>query len=156
MKAQLAEQPFIYIMGIVVTVLILAFGFRSITQIKEEASLVQVSTFITDLSRIVETYYNLNVGSSKEISLTVPDSIKMICFTNPNQPLTAVIEPELEFILTGSENVYLFNGKLGPRTIHHLEVNPLENPLCFQTKGKLIASLETKSRERQVYVELSR
>ena len=155
-KAQLAEQPFIYILGIVTVILILLFGARSITKLREEAELVQIATFVNDFSRIIETYYNLNVGSFKELSLSIPSQIKMICFTNPNQPLTAEVNPELEFLLTGKENVYFFNGKLGPRTILHLEANQEENPLCIQTQGRLIANIETKARERQVYVEISR
>ncbi len=155
-KANLAEQPFTYIMGIVVTILILIFGFRAITQLREEASLVELGTFVNDFNRIIETYYNLNVGSSKELSLAVPSSIKMICFTNPNQPLTANVPAEIAFLLEGYENVYFFNGKIGPRTIQHLEVKPEENPLCFQTAGRLIANIETKAKERSVYVEISR
>lgn len=155
-KAQLADQPFIYILGIVTVILILLFGFRSITQLKEEASLVQLATFMNDFSRIIETYYNLNIGSSKELSLSIPTQIKMVCFTNPNQPLTAEVSPELEFLLTAKDNVYFFNGKLGPRTIPHLEANPEENPLCIQTQGRLNVFIETKARERQVYVEISR
>lgn len=155
-KANLAEQPFTYIMGIVVTILILIFGFRAITQLKGEASLVEIGTFVNDFNRIIETYYNLNVGSSKELSLAVPNSIKMICFTNPNQPLTADVAPEIAFLLQGSENVYFFNGKIGPRTIQHLEVNQEENPLCFQTAGRLTANIETNAKERSVYVEISR
>ena len=55
-KAQLADQPFIYILGIVTVILILLFGARSITKLKEEAELVQLSTFMNDFSRIIETY----------------------------------------------------------------------------------------------------
>ena len=80
----------------------------------------------------------------------------MVCFTNPNQPLTAEVNPELEFLLTGKENVYFLNGKVGPRTIPHLEVNSEENPLCISTQGRLNAFIETKARERSVYVEISR
>jgi len=46
-KGQIAAQPFIYIIGIIVTVLILTFGFRAITSIKDQADLVELSTSIT-------------------------------------------------------------------------------------------------------------
>ena len=74
-KAQLAEQPFIYILGIVTVILILLFGARSITKLREEAELVQIATFVNDFSRIIETYYNLNVGSFKELSLSIPSLV---------------------------------------------------------------------------------
>lgn len=155
-KAQLAEQPFIYILGIVAAVLIILFGARSITNIKHEAELVQLTTFVNDFSRIIETYYNLNIGSSNELSLSVPTQIKMICFTNPGKPSTADVTPELEFLLSSKDNVYFFDGTLGPKTIPHLEANPEENPLCIPVQGKLKANIETKAKDRQVYVEISR
>ena len=155
-KANIAEQPFVYILGIITAVLIITFGARSITNLKEEAELVQVATFINDFSRVIETYYNLNIGSSRELSLSVPSQIKMICFTNPNQPLTAEVNQEIAFLLNGKENVYFFNGRIGPKTIPHLEANSEENPLCIQTQGKLKANIETKVKERSVYVEISR
>ena len=155
-KAQIASQPFIYIMGIIVMVLILTFGIRAISSLKREAELVQMSTFITDLNKYVETYYNLNVGSSREITLTVPNQVDMVCFTIPKKPFTASVDPNLEFILQGSDNLYLFGSQIGPRTISHLEPKSEENPLCFQTKGNLHAFIETKSRDREVFVEISR
>ncbi|MDP4012902.1 MAG: hypothetical protein Q8R00_04840 [Candidatus Nanoarchaeia archaeon] len=155
-KAQLAAQPFMYIMGIIVVVLILTFGIKAIASIRQQAELVQVSTFVTDLNKYVETYYNLNVGSSREIILTVPNYIDMICFTAPKKPFTSSVDPNLEFILQGSDNLYLFGSQLGPRTISHLEATLEENPLCFQTRGKLQAFIETKARDREVFVEISR
>ena len=155
-KANIAEQPFVYILGIVTVIFIILFGARSITTLKNEAELVQVATFVNDFSRIIETYYNLNIGSSKELFLSVPNQIKMICFTNPGKPSTADVTPELEFLLSSKDNVYFFNGHLGPKTIPHLEATPEENPLCIQVQGKLKANIETKARERQVYIEISR
>ena len=150
------DLPFVYILGVVVTVLILAFGLKAITDIKKTSETVEIATFITDLNRVVETYYNLNVGSSKQLSLQVPKPINMICFTAPKKEQTADVPQEIAFLLQGRDNVYIFNSNIGPRLIPHLEPSLDENPLCFQTQGRLKADIETKVRERSVFVEISR
>jgi hypothetical protein len=155
-KKAFADQPFIYIMGVIVTVLVLTFGIKAITSIRGEAELVETATFMKDIDHIVETFYNLNVGSSKEISLAVPKGIKMICFTAPKQEITAQVAEEIAYLARGNDNLFLFDGQIGPREIPHLEAPLDENPLCFNTQGKLKAVVETKSRDREVYVEISR
>lgn len=163
MKKGVAEQVFIYIFALIVMALVLVFGFRSILDIKEKAELTEISKFISNLKDLINTYYNFDVGSSKEIKLNAPSKVNEICFVNPKQEIKGKISDAF-FYETLKENtkynVYILPLDAYPEPapdfiIEHLEVNEKNNPLCIKTKdGILKAIIETKAKEKYVYVEM--
>ena len=66
-KAQLFQQPIFYIFILIVAALFLIWGVKSIYQLKDKADLIEFATFTQDLKGEINTYYNFDYGSNKQI-----------------------------------------------------------------------------------------
>lgn len=146
-KGQLFQQPIFYIFILIVAVLILTFGVRTIFQLKDKAENIEFVTFTQDLKNKVDQYYNFDYGSSTQINLRIPNKIEYICFTNNNpEEIPEILKKygDLRKIFTlQKHNTFLFPQTVFPTTtltIQHLTAET--DPLCLQTKGYLRAYLK--------------
>ena len=161
-KGSILAQPFVFIMALILMALIIIFGAKSVFQIKKTADIAELNKFIINLDNQVELMYNYNVGSSKDISLNLPTSIEKICFSNPGEPITSNVDDN--FFRTILENDKSNNVFIHPLRkfrdfdykIDNLIVKSNENPLCFNTNGKLNGVMETVLVDNQVFVEIKR
>ena len=152
-RGQLLAQPFIFIFAIIFGALILAFGTWAIFNIKERAELAELTLAITDIKKEVNSYYNLETGSSKELNIALPKKVEKICFTVPKEQFTKTSDQELNQLLQNNQKYHAFIFpinifKLTKFEIPHLK--PIKNPLCITTKNSLKAVIETKD----YYVEI--
>jgi len=161
-KAQLFSLPFIYIFGIIVAALIIAFGYSAITRLSgtvEEASLAKS---VESLREKVDFYYTLEPGSKKQFklgdALKIPYKVKYACFVKPKSPITAQLpDPSLQALIQNSNYNLYFIPLTSYKTTRFLVKNlePPINPFCIKTQGSLSFTLETKATEEKVYVEIS-
>ena len=161
-KGNMLAQPFVFIMALILMGLILVFGMRSVFQINQTADIAEINKFRLNLNNQVELMYNYNVGSIKDVSLNVPMNVEKICFSNPGESVTSDIKGELFAAALEHDtinNIYLFPMDKFSKPnfkISDLRVNSIENPLCFVTKGKLNAVLETVYTNNRLFVEIKK
>lgn len=153
-KAELISQPLIFIFAIIVAVLVLSWGSYQIYQIIKLKNTMEVGATLLDLKKQVDTYYNLDEGSSYAIDYKIPKQIKYFCFTNPNEPMPyppLEVDPNIEQILQNKgKNVFIIPTTANPPNYNIPHLIPIENPLCIRTIGSLKAVIENKGN----YVEI--
>ena len=160
-RGELLSQPFIYIFTLIVSAFVIYFGFTTVASFQRESNLVELSKFVSDLNNVVDTYYNLDIGSSKKISLMVPSQIEQACFVKIGSQINANVDEYFRAILKDNSQYNLFTLPLDALpapapdfAIEHLQIEGNENPLCIKTKGRLNAIIETKVANNNVYVEI--
>ena len=161
-RGQLFSLPFIYVFGIIVAALILAFGFSSILKLTKTVDEASLSKSVEGLREKVDFYYTLEPGSKKQFkldsSIKLPSKIEQACFVKPKSPLTSQLPDSslAPLIQNSNYNLYflpLTSFKNTRFLVKNLE--PKTNPLCIKTTGFLSFTLETKATPEKVYVELS-
>lgn len=162
-KGELFSQPLMYIFTLIASAFVIYFGFTSVSSVQREAKLVELSRFTNDLNEAVDTYYNLDIGSSKKLSLNVPSNVEEVCFVKIGMPVNRNVDQYFMELLSDNSQYNLFTLPLDALPapapdfkINNLEIDGNENPLCIATKGKLNAIIETKVRNNNVYVEIRR
>jgi len=78
-KAQIQGQVFIYILTLIITGMILLYGYNAITGISKRAEQVELVKFKNDLKEDFETI-SFDYGSVKTMSYHVPSNVNSICF----------------------------------------------------------------------------
>lgn len=141
-KAQLFQQPIFYIFVLVVAALFLAWGVKTIFDLKDRAEVAELATSIQDLKNIIDSYYSFDLGSAREINIRMPSKIEYICFTNHNpQQINLNNYGDLQKLFQiAKQNTFIL-----PQTsftqnaflIEHLTAK--QDPLCIQTKGSIKA-----------------
>ena len=86
MKKGATEQTFIFIFALIVAAMILAWGAKTILDLRNKAEQVQIGDAIEDIKEMAITYYNLEEGSSSPIEERFPNEVKCICFKNVFNP----------------------------------------------------------------------
>lgn len=162
-RGELLSQPFIYIFTLIVSAFVIYFGFTTISGFQEEAKLVELSKFVSDMSDVVDTYYNLDIGSGKKINLAVPNQLEEICFVKIGGAVNTNADEFFREVLKDNTKYNMFTLPLDALpspapdfTIDNLEITGDENPLCIKTDGRFRATIETKVKNNNVYVELRR
>ena len=144
-KAQLFQQPIFYIFVLVVAALFLAWGVRSVFQLKERAETVELATSIQDLKNEINTFYSLDYGSNKNINLRLPAKINYICFTNHhpiNIPEQLNKYGDLKKIFTITKyNSFIFPQSFQTNAFKIENLKTKQDPLCIQTISSLKATI---------------
>ncbi|MEK6922745.1 MAG: hypothetical protein AABX08_03025 [Nanoarchaeota archaeon] len=83
-KKGVSEQVFIFIFALIVVALILAWGTKTILDLKDRASQVQLADSVEDLREKAITYYHLEAGSRSNLKIRFPNEVKCICIKNIN------------------------------------------------------------------------
>lgn len=151
------EQPFIYIFAIVVMAFILIFGFYAVQRFSVFGEDVQIATFVNDLDDGVQRYFYYSLGSSNELNLNIPNKVKCVCISNPEDTideseLDKCNDPLLKDIIINSDkNVFISPTKDFKISRYEIRnIKAIKNLLCIETNGNFKAVLETK----KDYVEI--
>jgi|TARA_B100002003_G_C14058335_1_gene509558 hypothetical protein len=83
-KGQMIGQVFIYILAIILTAVILGYGYKTIVTFRENSEKISYIQFQTDLQNSVETITS-DFGSVKIIGLSLPANFKKVCFVKNYQ-----------------------------------------------------------------------
>lgn len=98
-KGQAIGQIFTYIIAIIITAIILGYGYNSIVSIKQKSEQVSYIKFKNDLQNEIKKI-SFDFGSVKKVSFSLPKNYKQVCFvetppdedtpipiTNPKYPI---------------------------------------------------------------------
>lgn len=90
-RGEVLQQPFFYILMIIVIALIFLFGYQQIARLQNLNEQAKFITFKDDFQSAVDNIYYKNPGSVITYSLTssnkplvLPKDVKKICFKNLN------------------------------------------------------------------------
>lgn len=161
-KKGVSTQVFAFIFALFFMALILAYGAKTLVNLKHISSDVELTDFVLKLRDEADSMFHFDIGSSKDISLFLPGNVERICFFNGEHAITV---PHLDSALrnyldtTTGKNVFVmpFSFAQNAFFVDHLRAGGGENPLCFLPAGKLNARLHTVlGDDGGVYVELRR
>lgn len=79
-KGQMLSQPFVYIFALVVGALILVWGGKTVLDLVNTGSQVDVGNFVKSLESDVAAYKNFGEGSKTSRKISFPNNINYICF----------------------------------------------------------------------------
>lgn len=79
-KGQMLSQPFVYIFALVVGALILVWGGKTVLDLVNTGSQVNVGSYIESLESDVAAYKNFGEGSKTSKKVDFPQDITYICF----------------------------------------------------------------------------
>lgn len=157
----MTQQVFIFIFALILMALVLVFGIKNLLLVTTTAEKVETLSFVEDLKKEVQTYYNFDVGSTKYLTLSVPADVNQICFFNNQLPLQGISDPVFLALLAGDKKNNVFILPLehfqnpGPGfSIPHLTVRGPRNPLCIMTPNSLKLLIETVVIPNGVAVEV--
>ncbi len=153
---QLMAHPFTAILTLVVAALIIFFGIAVIRDLLALGSSVDTAALTNTLQKEVNTYYTLDQGSQKSISLQVPREIAYICFVDQSTGIDYSKIPNDKAALVqaiSNKNTFFipYQGKETPDPANIQNIKPATNPLCIKTIGRLEARLVSKG----THVEIS-
>ena len=76
---QLMGQIFIYILAVILTAVILGYGYKAVVTFKQKSEQVSYIQFKTELQNAVESITS-DFGSVKILDLSVPGNFEEVCF----------------------------------------------------------------------------
>ena len=79
-KGQMLSQPFVYIFALVVGALILVWGGKTVLDLMNTGSQVNIGTYIKSIESDVVAYKNFGEGSKTNKKVEFPQDITYICF----------------------------------------------------------------------------
>ncbi|MEK6812995.1 MAG: hypothetical protein AABX86_02670 [Nanoarchaeota archaeon] len=161
MKGELFSQPLVMIFALVVLALILLFGIRSFTDIKEAADDVELVNFVRILQDEVKRYYQFDVGSSKKLALFAPSQAQQLCFYDPLRAVNIPLDTFTKTTMQATNyNLYFLPLDAYQKTaftIVHTKNNDVNNPFCIpQTNGRFLFLIATKAEAHTTYVGVQR
>jgi len=145
-KAQIHGQVFIYVLTLIITGMILIYGYNAITGISKKAEQVELANFKTTIKSDFEKMSS-DYGSVKTMSYNVPSKLKEICFYQEGEePMFHAMPDDLNPLIkdsiideTGS-NVFLIIGDaIEPLELSRLEIkNEGYNLLCIKISSNIL------------------
>jgi len=161
-RGELFSQPFVMIFALIVMALIIVFGIRSFSQVKDAADDVELVKFVSKLQEEVNRYYNFDVGSSKQLALFAPVKAEKICFHDASRPINIQLDSFTKTTLESQRTANVFflpldNYDKTAFTVKYLRNTAQENPLCLgQQNGRFIFLIETKAAMQTGFVGVKR
>lgn len=152
-KSQIFNQVFIYILTLVVTTLILIFGYRAIMQIQERGCDICLVKLRNDLSNSVESIIN-DYGSITRKDIQMCCGLNQICFVESidSFPIPSSTDPIIKDSIkskTGMNTFLLGEKGVQPFNIGKISTEP--NVMCLRG-AKMSLKLEGKGN----YVQISK
>ena len=155
-NGQFIGQIFIYVLAIIITAIILGYGYKAIVTFKDKTEQVSYIQFKTDLQNSIESITS-DFGSVKISDLSLPTSFKKVCFvkTYPTDIPEQINEADYPIISDSTssdveKNVFLveniakdsfYVGKIDVNEDSEYLVN--DNLLCIDViSGKIKLRLE--------------
>ena len=159
MQKGMSQQVFIFIFALIMMALVLIFGVRQLFVVTDTATTVETLSFVEDFKQEVQAYTNFDVGSSKQVKLSLPSGVNQICFFNTQQPIQGISDPILRAFLEADKKNNLYVLPLeefqnpGPGFfVPHLTVKGSNNPLCVLTPNGLLVIIETVAVDNTIAV----
>ncbi len=130
-KGQIQGQVFIYILTLIITGMILIYGYNAIKSINERAIQVELVNFKTTIKSDFEKMSS-DYGSVKTMSYNVPSKLKEICFyqkdvsepENPSESININNPLIKDSIKDTDNNVFLVMGNaIEPMELSRIEVS---------------------------------
>ncbi len=157
----MTQQVFIFIFALILMAVVLLFGIRQLVLVTSTADKIETLSFIDTLKKEVQTYANFDIGSTKYLTLSVPNDVNQVCFFNNQLPAQDIADPVFQALLTSDRRNNIFVLPLesfqspGPGFfIPSLTVRGSRNPLCVTTPDSLKIILETIAVPQGVAVEV--
>jgi len=141
-KGQIQGQVFIYVLTLIITGMILIYGYNAIKSINENANQVEFANFKTTIKSDFEKMSS-DYGSVKTMSYNVPSKLKEVCFYQEGEgSLPEDLNPLIKDSIsdeTGS-NVFLVIGDaIEPMDLSRLEIkNEGYNLLCIKISSNIL------------------
>ena len=147
-RGQILGLPLIFVFALIVGAFILLYGAKVILDLRSEADYVDFLDTLDDLDTNVQTFGSYDVGSSKVYNLRLPKDIEQICFYDPSQEDSCMLDGEAcsselegELVVLESEeyNVYIFPQGLYDRSRFTIESFYTQegNPVCVTNEGSI-------------------
>ena len=145
-KAQIHGQVFIYVLTLIITGMILIYGYNAIKSINENANQVELANFKTTIKSDFEKMSS-DYGSVKTMSYNVPSKLKEVCFYQEGEePLFHAMPEDLNPLIKDSisdetgNNVFLVIGDaIEPMGLSRLEIkNEDYNLLCIKISNNIL------------------
>ena len=161
-KKGIEMQVFSFIFALILIALILGYGVKSLMRLKGISEDVDLGDFVFRMKDEVNTMYTFDAGSSKEVTLFLPEKAERVCFYDSDKEVDlAGIDNTLKNYLETNpgKNVFVMPFVFAQDVfyIDHLRAGGDDNPLCFLTKGKIEMMLKTAlGDDGKIYVEANR
>lgn len=135
------EMKIIYLSILVITTILIIFGFKSLTELKIANENVEILNFIENLKLSLGIQTARSFGSVEEKIFTVPKSVKAVCFIDKSREFKPFFNKRLTSETKRYKEFNLFFepfDKFQPYLINEFKLDKEENPLCVKVRdGKL-------------------
>jgi hypothetical protein len=161
-KGQVQGQVFIYLLTLIITGMILLFGYNAITDLSKKAEQVEFIQFKNDLKQDFETMSS-NYGDADTITYNAPSKVKEICFYQGGEDVNFSLPDDLNPLIKGEledktgNNAFLVmgNGIPDPMKLSRIEINNSNyDILCIEINNNRL-KLRLESLGDGVFVEPS-
>ena len=109
-KSQIQSQVFVYVLALVIMGMILLYGYKSISTMREKGEQIDLLTFKTDLADEISKMSS-DYGSARIITLKSPAGFSEVCFIdlekNPSEDIRTTHPLVYESWIDDTANVFL-------------------------------------------------
>ncbi|MBI5872010.1 hypothetical protein HZB88_02905 [archaeon] len=150
-RGDLLGLPLVFIFALVVGALILIWGGSVILDLGKEADCIDLYDSMKSFEATIDSFYNYDEGSSKQIRVSYPSSVEYVCFFNPEEEINCMLdggecEPEglwegFDLVLESEETNNFFILPMSICEITRIEIRHLKaeqgNPLCISNRKSI-------------------
>ncbi len=138
-KAEMStSQIFTYILALVVTSLILLYGYNAITKMKSQTDTVSLLQFKNDLTNAIDSL-SYDYGSVEIKRLAAPPGFNELCFVNLEASPAPSFDPKYNLIKnsfdSGSKNNVFLLGVSAFEPFQVTKISPDSNFVCIPSVG---------------------
>ena len=158
-KKAIEMQIFTFIFALILIALLMAYGMKTLTGFNDTTEQVELADFFLKLQDYTTMLYSFDIGSSQDITLSLPSTVQQVCFYDSSRSITEHIDQTLSDHLaaTPDHNIFLIPSTLTPSSFsaNNLRVLHGPNPLCMPAKQKIAIRLQTSLDEsNQIVVDV--
>ena len=153
-KAQIIGQVFVLILGAIILITVLGYGYTSINKLLKRQQEIAVAAFEGDLNDAVQRV-KLRFGSVERLDLPIPGKFSEVCIVNAEKGISEGLREKREAIYRKWQDIGT-NVFLVPDhefRLEDIEVQAAHGKgpyCCFKTEGKLVLRLEGRGRTTQI------
>ncbi len=156
-KAQMVGQVLVLILGAVILITILTYGYLTVNKLLRKQQEVAIAAFEDDLNEAVDRI-KLRYGSVEKVDLPIPSKFYLVCIIDSdksveNEKLKDAKPALYEKWKTTGTNVFMVPGhefRLENVVVDSLVNGSRHRYCCFETSGRLVIRIEGKGRNAQI------
>ncbi len=126
-KGAIQGQIFIYILTLIVTSLVLVYGYRAIRNILDTSEEVLEARLMQSLRSEIEKI-STDYGSVRNRNFETPGNTREVCFLNNYQACTPPSKPELAGFLETGNNVFIISSA---GAVSYMQVSKIDVAGCL-------------------------